>query len=385
MLESALAFGALVMAPPLPPVDLPLERMAEITLFDALLSYPPIKALLPIPILTALAPLVIWFFRKTWRQLDAEARADWSARRDETLVASRAGPRRSRWMYRGRGDPRARRSSPRIVRLRRAPLVATFASASSVSLANRPGFNYRPAMCLVIVAVVLTLQEYYGGRRFYQEMLNPMLVQWEAEGWQWLHVGKYDELYSYAWWTLARVIGYVLIPFPLWKLLFPKDNLLDMGLRLRGFFQHAWIYLLCLAFVLPAMALVASQPDFGSYYPFYKQSSRSWVDFMAWELMYWLQFLSLEMFFRGWMLGAMRKSIGAAAIFVMAVPYCMIHYGKPYLEANGAIVAGIVLGSLAMHTRSIYAGFLVHVTVAFSMDFLSLWKRGALPVHFWPT
>ena len=63
----------------------------------------------------------------------------------------------------------------------------------------------------------------------------------------------------------------------------------------------------------------------------------------------------------------------------MAVPYCMIHYGKPYLEVNGAIVAGVVLGSLAMRTRSIYSGFLVHITVAFSMDFLALWHRGALP------
>jgi membrane protease YdiL (CAAX protease family) len=66
----------------------------------------------------------------------------------------------------------------------------------------------------------------------------------------------------------------------------------------------------------------------------------------------------------------------------MAVPYCMIHYGKPYLETHGAIVAGVVLGSLAMRTRSIYAGFLVHVTVAFAMDFLSLMRRGALPTHF---
>ena len=75
--------------------------------------------------------------------------------------------------------------------------------------------------------------------------------------------------------------------------------------------------------------------------------------------------------------------MGAGAIFVMAVPYCMIHYGKPYLEAHGAIVAGIVLGSLAMRTRSIYSGFLVHITVAFSMDFLSLWRRGSLPKVFW--
>ena len=68
----------------------------------------------------------------------------------------------------------------------------------------------------------------------------------------------------------------------------------------------------------------------------------------------------------------------------MAVPYCMIHYGKPYLEANGAIVAGIVLGSLAMRTRSIYSGFLLHISVAVGMDLLSLYKREALPHIFWP-
>jgi membrane protease YdiL (CAAX protease family) len=80
----------------------------------------------------------------------------------------------------------------------------------------------------------------------------------------------------------------------------------------------------------------------------------------------------------------MRRSLGSAAIFAMAVPYCMIHYGKPYLEANGAIIAGIVLGSLAMRTRSIYAGFLVHITVALSMDLLALTHRNALPTQLFP-
>ena len=164
---------------------------------------------------------------------------------------------------------------------------------------------------------------------------------------------------------------------------FTQDSLLDMGLRGKGFFGHLWIYGLCLAVVVPAMLLVSAQPDFGTYYPFYKLSSRSWFDFICWESIYFCQFFALEMFFRGWILGALRRNFGAGAVFAMAVPYCMIHYGKPYLEANGAIVAGIVLGSLAMRTRSIYAGFLVHITVAFSMDFLSLWRRASLPHHFW--
>jgi membrane protease YdiL (CAAX protease family) len=390
MFFEALVLLAAATPPPLQDLHLPLTRLTEVTVFDALLSYPPIKALLPIPVLAALAPLVIWFFRKTWQQLDAEARADWSHRDRGTnleIATPRPGPRSGRWMYRNRSSMVAGRSSssnPRLVRLPR-PLRVQPGSAPATAPPTPPRYDFRPAMCLVIVAVVLTLQEYYGGRRFYQEMIYPVLVRWEADGWKALELQKFSELYSYAWWSFSRVLGYVIIPFPLWKLLFPKDNLLDMGLRVSGFFQHAWIYLLCLAFVLPAMALVASQPDFGTYYPFYKFSSRSWMDFMAWELMYWVQFLSLEMFFRGWMLGALRKSVGAAAIFVMAVPYCMIHYGKPYLEANGAIVAGIVLGSLAMHTRSIYAGFLVHITVAFLMDFLALFKRGALPTDLWPS
>jgi membrane protease YdiL (CAAX protease family) len=306
---------------PDPGLPLPLTRLSEVSWFNALIEHPPIKALLPIPILIALWPLVRRFFRATWEQLDEEAR-------------------------------QARLTLP------------------------PSEYDYRrPVACLSIVAIVLTLQEYYGGRGIYDSQLSG--------GWTFIKLEKYDELYSYGWWVFARVFGYVLVPLPLWKLLFPKDSLLDMGLRGRGFFSHLWIYGLCLAVVVPAMLLVAQQPDFGTYYPFYKHSTRSWFDFLTWEAIYFLQFFALELFFRGWILGALRRNFGAGAVFVMAVPYCMIHYGKPYLEANGAIVAGIVLGSLAMRTRSIYAGFLVHITVAFSMDFLSLWRRAALPHQFW--
>jgi membrane protease YdiL (CAAX protease family) len=315
---------------PEPGLPLPLARVTEISWFSALLEYKPLKALLPIPILIALWPLVLRFFGPTWQKLDAEAR-------------------------------RARLELP------------------------ESEYDYRrPAACLCIVAIVLTLQEYYGGRGLYDSSLRPLLAELQAAGFASIQLEKFDELYGYAWWVSARVIGYVLIPLPLWKLLFPRDSLLDMGLRVSGFFKHLWIYGLCLAVVVPAMLIVARQPDFGTYYPFYKQSPRSWFDFLTWEAMYFLQFFALELFFRGWMLGALRRNFGAGAIFVMAVPYCMIHYGKPYLESNGAIVAGVVLGSLAMRTRSIYAGFLVHITVAFAMDLLSLWRRAALPTTLWP-
>jgi hypothetical protein len=56
----------------------------------------------------------------------------------------------------------------------------------------------------------------------------------------------------------------------------------------------------------------------------------------------------------------------------MVVPYCMIHYGKPMAETCGAIFAGLVLGTIAMRTRSIWGGVAIHVCVALSMDGLAL-------------
>ena len=49
---------------------------------------------------------------------------------------------------------------------------------------------------------------------------------------------KYDELYSYAWWSFTRCFGYVAVPFACWKLIFRKDSVLDMGLRFRGLLSH---------------------------------------------------------------------------------------------------------------------------------------------------
>jgi membrane protease YdiL (CAAX protease family) len=303
-------------------------RAGEPTGFEAFMVT--FRPLLPIPGLLVILPLLWLFFRTTWRELDEDA-------------------------HRHRGE-----------------------------VLKEGRMDHRPFVALVICAVVLTMQEYYGGRGYFDTTFRPMLAKYELTHPNFFHLVRFDELYGFAWWSGTRIFGYVFVPFPLWKLLFRKDSLLDMGLRTRGFFQHAWIYALFLGVVLPAMWFVSREPDFGTYYPFYKHSSRSWVDFLAWEAMYFAQFFALEMFFRGFWLGVLRRSFGSGAIFAMAVPYCMIHYGKPYLEACGAIIAGIALGSLSMKTKSIYQGFLVHITVAILMDWLALRHRHATPVDFWP-
>ncbi len=74
------------------------------------------------------------------------------------------------------------------------------------------------------------------------------------------------------------------------------------------------------------------------------------------------------------MIQPLRRSMGSSAIFAMMIPYVMIHIGKPMIECFGAVIAGIVLGTLALNTRSIWSGFLIHVSVALSMDILAIWQ-----------
>ena len=98
-----------------------------------------------------------------------------------------------------------------------------------------------------------------------------------------------------------------------------------------------------------------------------------WRRLAAWELLYALQFVGLELFFRGFLLHSLRRRFAAYAILVMTVPYCMIHFGKPMPETFGAIGAGVVLGFMSLKTRSIWMGAALHIAVAWTMDAAALY------------
>lgn len=220
-------------------------------------------------------------------------------------------------------------------------------------------FDWRPLIVLVTVCVSLSLQEYVGERPLYARLFPDRMA------------GDYGELESFAWWSGWRFTGYVLLPvLAIWAM--RGERVRDYFVSLKGASKHLPIYLGLFLLILPVVIIASRMPAFAQTYPFYKLANRSALDLWAWEALYALQFLSLEFFFRGFMLKALAPRFGSGAIFVMVVPYCMIHYGKPMPETFGAIVAGIVLGTLALRTKSIWGGVLIHVGVALTMDLLAL-------------
>jgi membrane protease YdiL (CAAX protease family) len=96
---------------------------------------------------------------------------------------------------------------------------------------------------------------------------------------------------------------------------------------------------------------------------------------LTWWVLYALTFVTLEFFYRGFLVTAGFPLLGWWAIPAMAAPYCLLHLDKPVPEMVTSLFGGLVLGVVALRTRSILAGVLAHVTLAVGTDAAVLARR----------
>lgn len=236
---------------------------------------------------------------------------------------------------------------------------------------------------LATAAVCLTFNHYFSSPEALVGALRVLVVlglesqasQAEAVLSDW----QANPLARLAWWGGNSIITYFVLPALVCRFVLRRP-LREFGVKLSGAFAGFPIYLTMLGVMLPIILLVSASGDFQETYPFYpvqRGESLGWA-FWCWELIYGLQFVALEFFFRGFILHGTRRRFGVYAVFVMMVPYCMIHYGKPLPEALASIVAAVALGFMSLATRSIWMGALLHITVAWSMDLVVLCRKGVI-------
>lgn len=180
----------------------------------------------------------------------------------------------------------------------------------------------------------------------------------------------YGNLFEHLYWVAGCVVVYLIVPAFVVKFVF-RERLRDYGLSGEGFWRHLPVYALLYLPVAVCVAIVSFFPSFQRMYPFYRPAVE-WTDLVIWEVCYLLHFFALEFFFRGFMLTTLKKRMGSWAILAMTIPYTMIHFQKPLPETLGAIIAGTVLGTIALRTRSIWGGVMIHAGVALSMDVAAL-------------
>lgn len=190
-------------------------------------------------------------------------------------------------------------------------------------------------------------------------------------------VSSHRDFNQLAFWALVVIGTYVVPPVLLIRLVL-HERVRDYGLRVRGIGSHARTYAALYAVAAPLIVAFSFTAAFQEKYPFYHPLSGHslWPYMYAWWALYWLQFCALEFFFRGFMVHGLAPRFGWAAIFVMVVPYNMLHYAKPMPEALAAIAGGIVLGTLSLKTRSIWWGAALHISIALTMDICALTHAG---------
>ena len=186
-----------------------------------------------------------------------------------------------------------------------------------------------------------------------------------------------------------RIIGDVLkmaaamLPITVYWLWDRKHNKSPYGFTIKNFNLRP--YFLILLVMLPFVVGFGLTDHFTGYYPrgLKKLGLLFWVlgvdppqsSLLFYELIYGLDFVSIEYFFRGFLVLAFLKYVGPGSILPMAAFYVSIHFGKPMVETISSFFGGGLLGILAFYSRSIWGGIVVHMGIAWLMELGAVcWK-----------
>jgi membrane protease YdiL (CAAX protease family) len=152
---------------------------------------------------------------------------------------------------------------------------------------------------------------------------------------------------------VSEFIYYVLIPLAAGCLLF-RDKPWNYGLRIGRWNLGVTAVAVGLAIMAAVLYGVSKLPEFRSYY---HMGTINWPHLLLDAALY---MFAWEFLFRGYMFFGLERSIGISAIFVQAIPFVLMHLGKPFLETLACVPGGFALGYIAYRTKSFLPCFVIH-------------------------
>jgi hypothetical protein len=166
-----------------------------------------------------------------------------------------------------------------------------------------------------------------------------------------------------------------MVPVTIYWLWDRKSASTPYGFTLKNF--NLKPYFVMLLIMLPFVIGFGLTDHFGGYYPRGLKNLNYYFGYgvdppqsnlLIYELVYGLDFVSIEYFFRGFLVIAFIRFVGPGAILPMASFYVFIHFGKPMVETISSFFGGSLLGILAFYSRSIWGGIVVHMGIAWLME-----------------
>ncbi|MGE5354589.1 MAG: lysostaphin resistance A-like protein [Acidobacteriota bacterium] len=227
-------------------------------------------------------------------------------------------------------------------------------------LAVIKGLDKKVITVFISVAVLQTISWYYTSGRFYQTAIDESPL-----------VSPEGELNRFLYWFLGDFGLLFLIPVFIIRFFFTQKPSL-YGLRRGDYAFGLKASGLALALMIVIVWFISALPSFSESYPTLSSAKDDWKMFFIFEAALLLYMLAWEFIWRGYMLFGLEEKFNYYSVLVQMLPFVILHNGKPVLETFGSILGAIMLGILALRTRSVYYGIVIHFSTLFSIDAISI-------------
>lgn len=189
-------------------------------------------------------------------------------------------------------------------------------------------------------------------------------------------LNQVDRFFMYKLLWRVKDFIYIVIPLACFYLFADRKNDLNWYGVVGKFDIKPYLFMLAFMFIVVGIGSFFS--DLQAYYPKYGRTGghayavahghSEWLTVFVYELFYGIDFFSVELFFRGFLVLAFTKYLGGHAVIAMVGAYVSLHSGKPVTEMISSAFGGYALGVIVYYTRSMWGGVMVHVGVAWMME-----------------
>ncbi len=178
------------------------------------------------------------------------------------------------------------------------------------------------------------------------------------------------EMRSYTIW--AWYSFFLMFLLPVLILWITRSPFKDYGLS-KGDLKKGINYVIIITlFFLPFLVYSALKfPEFHVYYPRYPGARDNFAILIYWEFLFFIYLVGWEYLFRGFLIFALNRYVGFFwAVLLQAIPFALLHIGKPLPEIYSSFFAGIILGYIALKSKTFWPALFVHWIISFIFDLL---------------
>lgn len=166
--------------------------------------------------------------------------------------------------------------------------------------------------------------------------------------------------------TISSFVFYFLIPLGIIIFILREDPR-DFGLRLGNWRKGALFSLLGIALMGVVIVGLAQVTEFQQYYGLAASREPDSRGLMELALRMGVYMFSWEFMFRGFLLFGLKDRLGSLAIWIQAIPFAIMHLGKPELETLSTIFGGAAFGYVDLESRSVLPSVLIHWAIYMMM------------------